>query len=98
MSFAKNLKFVAVAAALVLSGASVAVAADEAKVSASLSPSAQMDWDAAHRDANAYAASNKARTDERLLVKSDRADEAQNADVKHVAQSQTKAAAPQPAK
>jgi hypothetical protein len=99
MSFANNLKFVTVAAAFAVSGAAFA-GADDAKTTASLSPATQLDWDSAHRDANAYAAANTARTDERLLVKSDRANDsnydAKNADVKHVAQS--KAAAPQSTK
>ena len=65
MSFANNLKFVTVAAAFAVSGAAFA-GADDAKTTASLSPATQLDWDSAHRDANAYAAANTARTDERL--------------------------------
>jgi hypothetical protein len=87
MSFAKNVKFVSLAAAALIVSSAAFAGSDDAKVPASLSPATQMDWDAAHRDANAYANANKARTDERLLAKVNNANrDAQTAETTHVAQ------------
>lgn len=94
MNFAKSFKIATLAAAFAAAGSAYA-GSDNAPVSASFSPATQMDWDAAHRDANAYANAKKAPADARLLAKSNRVDsEVKNDDAAQVAQVQSKEAAP----
>ncbi len=102
MNFAKSFKTANLVAAFAAAGTvavSAYAASDNAPVSASFSPVTQLDWDAAHRDANAYANAKKAPADGRVLAKSSRVDsEVKNDDAAQVAQAQNKEAAPKASK
>jgi hypothetical protein len=83
MSFAKNTKITLIAtAALIVSGA--AFAASDSVTTTNLSPAVQMDYDNAHRDANAYADAKKAKVDERLLARTGDAKTGESAQVAQV--------------
>jgi hypothetical protein len=86
MSFANTVKFVALGAALVVSGAAFAAGETPA---ASFSPATQADWDNAHRDVASFnTAAAKDRSANQLLAKSGRAADGKTQAVKTQAPAQ----------